>query len=87
MTSESIAVLDDGGRMPVLKPDVAVVKVKEHWQGGPRRRLYRLVIRAPRTARIDLGVSVSVRMSVTALLSAFGSVGEYVPAYPLPFAI
>lgn len=77
MTGKSIAVLDDWGRMPVFEPDVAVGKVKEHWQGALRWWLYRLVIRGPRTARIGLGISVPVRVSVTALSSVLEQIWRY----------
>lgn len=46
LPGESVAVLDDWGRVPVSEPDVAVVEVSKHWQGGRGSVLNRLVIRA-----------------------------------------
>lgn len=48
MTGESVAVLDDRGRVPVFEADVAIVELNKHRQRFLRRVLYRLVVRGAR---------------------------------------
>ena len=60
MPGESVAVLDDRGRVPVFEPDVAIVEVNKHRQGLSRRGLYRLVIRGARPQGVGLDVTISI---------------------------
>ena len=48
MPGESVAVLDDWGRVPVFEADVAVVELNKHRQRLARRMLYRLVVGSAR---------------------------------------
>lgn len=67
VTGESIAVLDDRSRVPVLEPNVATVEVNKYWHCALGRRLDWLTFWGPGLILVNLRVPVRHHITVNAL--------------------